>query len=103
MMKDVLSRRTISPKELKARGWERNSRPAAGVFCDRNYTHKDGWKIEHCGHPTANWPYLLIDPAGRWILTGAAFGNSPEFGTAWPTVASAVEYVATQTQKGGAA
>ena len=24
--------------------------------------HASGWKITHCGHPTANWPYYLAAP-----------------------------------------
>lgn len=89
----ILSSRTISPKELRFRGWE----PAGGR---RNYNHKDGWTIRHCGHPTALWPYILRNPAGYMILTGAAFGNPPDYGRAWPTVASAVDYVATQKEAG---
>lgn len=28
------------------------------------YRHEPtGWLIRHCGHPTANWPYYLVDPA----------------------------------------
>jgi len=90
----TLSHRRISPKELKSHGW--TMAPKHPYAAGRNYAHKDGWKITHCGHPTALWPYILEDPAGNMILTGAAFGNPRHFGTAWPTVASAVDYVATQ-------
>jgi hypothetical protein len=24
-----------------------------------NWEHASGWKVLHCGHPTANWPYYL--------------------------------------------
>lgn len=24
-----------------------------------------GWRLEHCGHPTAHWPYYLKAPAGH--------------------------------------
>jgi len=86
-----LSRRRISPKELRRRGWTAQPKgPGAG----RDYHHQDGWTISHCGHPTALWPYILTSPDGCTILTGAAFGNPPTYGTAWPTVASAVDYVA---------
>lgn len=28
------------------------------------YRHEiSSWRILHCGHPTANWPYHLVDPA----------------------------------------
>jgi hypothetical protein len=92
-----LSRRRISPKELRLRGW--TAEPKHKYLAGRDYAHKDGWHISHCGHPTAHWPYILTDPSGATILTGAAFGNPPNYGTAWPTVASAVDYVASQEAK----
>jgi len=92
----ILSRRKISAKELRSLGWEKTgSRFDPGNF-GRVYTHRDGWKISHCGHPTALWPYILEDPNGHMILTGAAFSNSPHRGTAWPTVASAVDFVSSR-------
>lgn len=87
----VLSHRTITSKELRSAGWSADPKPAY-----RCYTHPSGWKIQHCGHPTALWPYLIFDPSGKPILTGAAFGNPATYGTAWPTVSSAVDYVSTQ-------
>jgi len=90
----ALSHRRISPKELRAQGWEPAKRHKSHLF-GRDFTHKDGWKITHCGHPTALWPYILQTPDGRMILTGAAGPlRRADFGTAWPTVASAVDYVA---------
>jgi hypothetical protein len=33
------------------------------------YTHRpSGWTIHHCGHPTANFPYYILTPAGDRIL-----------------------------------
>ena len=26
------------------------------------WRHVSGWIVQHCGHPTANWPYSLIAP-----------------------------------------
>ena len=89
----MLSHRRISPKELRAHGWTPDPPPADKHMIGRCYTHRDGWHISHCGHPTALWPYVLKNPAGRMILTGAAVSGNPEFGTAWPTVAAAVDYV----------
>jgi hypothetical protein len=86
-----LSRRKISPKELRLRGW--SPEPKSRYRC---YRHEAGWRIEHCGHPTALWPYLLIDPDGRIYLTGAAVSGNRAYGTAWPTIAAAVDYVASQ-------
>jgi hypothetical protein len=42
-------------------GWTRLSR--AGDKCSARWQHSSGWQLRHCGHPTANWPYFLIDPA----------------------------------------
>lgn len=97
----MLTRRKISPKEMLSLGWVTNPKPE-GHF-GRSYTHKDGWKISHCGHPTAIWPYLLEDPDGRIILTGAAGPlKRADYGVAWPTVAAAVDFVATeQDQRAG--
>jgi hypothetical protein len=32
------------------------------------YAHPAGYRIEHCGHPTALWPYALYGPDGQMIL-----------------------------------
>jgi hypothetical protein len=89
----MLSNRKISPKELAANGWQKTgSRFEPGNF-GRKYTHKDGSVISHCGHPTALWPYVLEDPQGRMVLTGAQVSGRADYGTAWPSVASAVDYV----------
>lgn len=32
------------------------------------YALPSGWWIEHCGHPTALWPYLVYSPAGERVL-----------------------------------
>jgi hypothetical protein len=29
----------------------------------QTWEHTSGWKVVHCGHPTANWPYYLGAPA----------------------------------------
>ena len=88
----ILSSRRISPQELRRHGWTWTR--FVKSMADRQFEHQDGWIIRHCGHPTALWPYELWNPAGQMILTGAAAGNPPDYGTAWPTVAAAVAYVA---------
>lgn len=30
--------------------------------CGARYEHPAGYHIEHCGHPTALWPYALYGP-----------------------------------------
>jgi hypothetical protein len=35
-----------------------------GGKCVGEWVHtRSGWRVKHCGHPTAIWPYHLIDPA----------------------------------------
>lgn len=38
----------------------------------RTWLHvPSGWKLCHCGHPTALWPYYCVNPAGGpYLLTG---------------------------------
>lgn len=84
--------RRISPKQLEAAGWRRIDNKVLGKVASI-YVHRDGWELSHCGHPTALWPYLLVDATGRVHLTGSRHGKL-DHGTAWPTVRSAVDYVA---------
>lgn len=45
--------------------WERIS---AGLSGGKGavWRHRpSGWVIEHCGHPTALWPWAIYDPEGR--------------------------------------
>lgn len=43
-------------------GWSRTSDPRAGTL-SQSFEHVSGWRLVHCGHPTANWPWYLSDPA----------------------------------------
>lgn len=57
--------------------WQRQAGPSGGT-CGSVHTHRSGWIIEHCGHPTALWPYYITDPDGRPHIdpvTGRAFRN----------------------------
>jgi hypothetical protein len=47
--------------------WRRLSR--AGDKCGTHWRHVSGWELRHCGHPTAIWPYYLVDPARPDFLT----------------------------------
>lgn len=66
--------------------WRRLDNGAAGKLGAR-YGHRDGWVIEHCGHPTALWPYALISPTGE-LLT------NPKNGRAFRTLMDAAQEVA---------
>lgn len=45
-------------------GWTRLSLP--GSKTSQRWVHDaSGWHVEHCGHPTANWPYVVLDAEGR--------------------------------------
>ena len=86
---------TVTPTQLRERGWTRtNPRPWSKLRA--RWEGPDGWRLEHCGHSTANTPWVLIAPDGRWIRTGARFAEPPaaNLGTAWPDLAVATEYVA---------
>ena len=46
---------------MKRQGWTRLSQP--GDKCSTRWVHDAShWQLRHCGHPTANWPYYLINP-----------------------------------------
>lgn len=42
--------------------WEKSG----GVYgnCGATYTHSSGFVVQHCGHPTALRPYVIIAPDG---------------------------------------
>jgi hypothetical protein len=56
------------------------------------YKHPSGYWIEHCGHPTANWPYALYGPDGYMLL-------APN-GRAWPNLRAAADEVDAQIAAG---
>ena len=46
---------------MKRPGWTRLSAP--GNKCGGHWQHDSSdWRVRHCGHPTANWPYYAVDP-----------------------------------------
>ena len=55
-------------------GWTRLS-PHGGPTCHLRLQHVDGWIIEHCGHPTANFPYSMRSPGDAEPLVVAANGH----------------------------
>jgi len=57
--------RTLFDDDRGAPKWERGQIDSWG----KAHTHTlGGWTIEHCGHPTANFPYSIITPEGGMIL-----------------------------------
>ena len=84
----------ISPRQATALGWTRVDPRPWGKLAAR-WEHRDGWKLHHCGHPTANWPWALYDPKGRMHLLGAAVNAVPQptHGYAWPNLREAMTYV----------
>ena len=56
-----MSRRTLLPAP-----WRRTDGGSGKLFA--RYVHPSGYTIQHCGHPTANYPYALYGPDGRMIL-----------------------------------
>jgi hypothetical protein len=46
--------------------WRRVDQGHGKTFA--RYEHPAGYLIEHCGHPTALWPYALYGPDGAMIL-----------------------------------
>lgn len=58
----MTGRRTILPAP-----WRRVDGSAGK--CGARYYHPAGYSIEHCGHPTALWPYALYGPDDVMILS----------------------------------
>jgi hypothetical protein len=77
------------------RGWSRID-PRPWRKLNACWEHRAGWRLEHCGHPTANWPWALFAPGGEMVLTGVRSGN-PTHGRAWPDLKTATDWVAKTT------
>lgn len=88
---------TISHKGAAGLGWIKlaggQNRIGGPSKLDAKWGHWSGYRLEHCGHPTALTPWAMYDPRGAMILTGAVSGN-PAYGTAWPNLATAMHWVA---------
>ena len=58
-----------SPREVRALGFT-----ASGQGLSRRF-ERLGYSVQHCGHPTALWPWYGIRPDGSYILSpsGRAF------------------------------
>ena len=53
-----------------------------------------GWRVEHCGHPTANHPWALYAPSGMMVLAGVQDGFPADHGHAWDTIGDVIAWVA---------
>jgi len=83
----------LSPSAMRSAGWTCVAKGRHGKIGQR-WLHVDGWRLEHCGHPTAHYPWAQFAPAGALVCTGAAGpARNPVFGTAWPNLRKAVEFV----------
>ena len=49
--------------------WEKIG-PAPYGALGGTWRHRSGWIVQHCGHPTANWPYYAISPRGDSPIVG---------------------------------
>lgn len=88
-MRDV----PISHKQMGAQGWTRVDPKPWGKLNAR-WEHSAGWRLFHCGHPTAHWPWALYDPRGRQHCMGLAVsGSRPTFGCAFDSLCRAATYV----------
>lgn len=52
-------------------GWTRNDARSKTAAV---YTHTSGWRVVHCGHPTALWPYYLLSPEGLELVASNGHG-----------------------------
>jgi hypothetical protein len=85
----------ISHKQAAALGWTRIDGIPGKLRA--LWAHTSGWRLGHCGHPTALYPWALFDPKGRMHLSGAnGPAKNPTFGVAWSDLREPMTYVAEQ-------
>jgi hypothetical protein len=74
----------MSHAAMRAAGWERtDARPWTKLRAV--WRGPRGFRLEHCGHPTANYPWALYDEEQRMHVMYN--------GRAWSTLEDAVAYV----------
>ncbi len=79
----------LSPQAMARLGW---SREGSGLHA--RWSHPSGWRLVHCGHPTAHHPWAFYAPSGAMICTGVVGPyQRPDFGTAWNTLRDAVAWL----------
>lgn len=84
---------SISTRQARALGWTRVD-GGKGKIGSR-WGHNEGWRLEHCNHPTALYPWSLYAPDGQMVCMGATL-DPPDhrLGHAWATLEGAMVYVA---------
>lgn len=75
-------------------GWTRLSE--VGDKCSGAWVHSSGWLIQHCGHPTANYPYAAYGPDGFMVVdyNGRGFNSLKRAKGAVDAVRSGIANVA---------
>ena len=51
---------------MKRLGWSKLTPDHSGKFAE--WKHESGWHLQHCGHPTALFPWQAFDPDGVILL-----------------------------------
>lgn len=75
------------------------SDPHGGKFLIFEHPYS-GWQIEHCGHPTANWPYTLTSPDGWHLIVGPNGRGFPNLAAAKAGVAEILAGISRVTKDG---
>lgn len=79
----------ISHKQAAGLGWRRVD-PKPWEKTAARWEGPEGWFLEHCGHPTAIWPWALYDPQGLLV---------DYHGRGWHSLAAAMTFVALKTRE----
>lgn len=74
-------------------GWCRVD-PRPWTKCRARWAHVSGFRAEHCGHPTALWPWALYDQSGEMHCYGAVVSGDRTHGYAWRSLDEVFRYVA---------
>lgn len=59
-----------------AAGWTRLTDPKRGTVAQAHIHEATGWKLVHCGHPTALYPWYLVDPEHPTVPTVSETGRA---------------------------
>ena len=59
-------------KPRQRSGWRKVKEAVCGHTCGAWWQSHGGHMVQHCGHPTALRPYLIITPDGTPVLDGTS-------------------------------